>query len=69
MHSDSQIFGRGAWHKSPDWAWGSGCHEAHRLLTAKINPEMNHEQKFTEWLKAYVATQDWLWNQGKIKLA
>lgn len=63
-HSDSLIFGRGAGHKSPDWAVSALCHNAHLALDT-----FPRDVKRIEWLRAYVATQDWLWEQNKIKVA
>ncbi len=54
MHSDSHIFGRGGWHKSHDFAFASGCRTAHKMLTAKVNDDVKREQKFYDWLRAYV---------------
>lgn len=68
MHADSQIFGRGAGHKSHDFAFAAGCREAHRILTAKVNDEIKREAKFFAWLRAYVKTQEWLWEHKKLKV-
>jgi hypothetical protein len=69
MHSDSHLFGRGGWHKSHDFAFASGCPNAHAIITAKVNDPVNREQKFYDWLRAHVATQEWLWTNGKLKVA
>lgn len=63
-HSDSQIFGRGHGHKSADWAFAAMCHVAHLQLDT-----FTREQKQAEWLIAYVATQNWLWENGRVKVA
>lgn len=63
-HSDWLMFGRGAGHKSPDWAWASMCNVAHGL-----NATMERETKRMEWLRAYIETQDWLWEHGLIQVA
>lgn len=68
MHSDHHIFGRGGWHKSHDFAFAAGCHNAHVYLTAKVNDELSREQKFFDWLRAYVKTQAWLWENEKVGL-
>ena len=68
-HSDSQLFGRGIGHKSSDWAFASMCHVAHRMISARVNPTLGREEKFMEWLRAFVATQEWLWSQGKIRVS
>lgn len=69
MHSDSSIFGRGGWHKSHDFAFASGCPNAHALITAKVNDDMERDRKFYIWLHAYVKTWAWLWENGKVKRA
>jgi hypothetical protein len=69
MHSDSHIFGRGGWHKAHDFAFASGCSNAHWILTAKVNDDLEREQKFFDWLRAYVKTQQWLWENRKVKVA
>lgn len=69
MHADSHIFGRGAGHKSHDFAFASGCRNAHALLTAKVKDDMERDIKFYAWLRAYSKTQEWLWTNGKLKVA
>lgn len=68
-HSDSHIFGRGIGHKSNDWACASMCGVAHKMITASVGgASMSREDKFDNWLRAYAKTQEWLWEQGAIKL-
>lgn len=63
-HSDSLIFGRGANHKSSDWAYAAMCHNAHVLLD-----NFSREVKQAEWLRAYIATQDYIWGHGMVRVA
>lgn len=63
-HSDWSAFGRGAWHKSADWAFAAMCHTAHITLDT-----FDRETKRMEWLRAHVATQDWLWSNEKVRVA
>jgi hypothetical protein len=63
-HADHQIFGRGVGFKTPDWAAAHLCHNAHSALS-----KMGREEKFYAWLRAYVATQDYLWTEGKLRIA
>ena len=63
-HSDQQIFGRGHGHKSHDFAFASMCHTAHMMLDT-----FEREQKQTEWLIAYVKTQEYLWTNEMIAVA
>lgn len=60
-HCDSQLFGRGAGHKSPDWAVAHLCHNAHMALDG-----MEREEGFYAWLRAFVATMDYLFENGKV---
>lgn len=62
-HSDSQMFGRGGWHKSSDWAHASMCNTAHKMLDS-----MEREEKFFAWLRAFVKTQDYYWENKLIKV-
>ena len=64
MHSDQQIFGRGHGHKSPDWAFAAGCHQAHLDMGT-----FDRETKQAEWLRAFIKTEDYLWSNGMVKLA
>ena len=64
MHSDQQIFGRGSYHKSADWAFAAGCHNAHVHIDT-----FDRETKRAEWLRAFIKTQDYLWTQGLVKVA
>ena len=68
-HADSQLFGRGHGHKAHDFAYASLCHNAHLKLSAQVGGGMDRDTKFHEWLRAYVATQEWLWTNGKLKVA
>jgi hypothetical protein len=60
-HSDQQIFGRGFSHKSHDCFFASMCHTAHVALDT-----FDREAKQAEWLRAYIATQEHLWQEGLI---
>ena len=68
-HSDSLIFGRGSWHKTPDWAVAFMCHNAHVEMTAKVGGSMPREEKFYAWLRAYVRTMNYLFENAKVKVA
>jgi hypothetical protein len=68
-HSDMQIFGRGIGHKTPDWAFAAMCHNAHREVDPKLAPQFDREQRQIEWMLAYVATTNWLFENGKLKVA
>lgn len=63
-HSDSSIFGRGIGHKTHDWAYAAMCNTAHSMLAT-----FDREQKSSEWLRAFVKTQTYLWENKLIKVA
>jgi hypothetical protein len=65
-HSDMLIFGRGCGHKSPDWAFAAVCSNAHTEIDPKLAPKFDREQRQTEWLRAYVATQNFIWEHEKV---
>jgi hypothetical protein len=63
-HSDQQIFGRGHGHKSHDFAFGAMCHTAHMMLDT-----FEREVKQTEWLRAFIKTQEYLWTNNMVRVA
>src|SRR6188768_2027894 len=63
-HSDQQIFGRGHGHKSHDFAFAAMCHTAHMMLDT-----FEREVKQAEWLRAYVKTQEWIWQNELVVVA
>ena len=63
-HSNWQAWGRGTGHKAPDWAFAAGCATANQETAPHIGAKMDREQMKTEWLIAYVRTQDWLWSNN-----
>ena len=62
-HSDHHDFGRGAGHKSHDWAFAAVCHNAHLEFD-----KMDRGLKFMEWVRTYSHTQTYLWENGLITL-
>lgn len=67
-HSNQQIFGRGFAHKSGDMFFAAICPAAHDQIDGR-HPGMDKETKQAEWLRAYIATQQWIWENGKVKVA
>ena len=63
-HSDWSMFGRGNNHKSHDFAFAAMCHNAHTQLGT-----FERELKRMEWLRAYVLTLEWLWENKLIRVA
>ncbi len=64
-HSDHYIFGRGIGHKTHDFAFAAMCNNAHKELDLFNDNEL----KFFEWLRAYVKTQEYLWENGMLKVS
>jgi len=60
-HSDSSMFGRGMRLKTPDWAFAAMCHTAHLMLS-----DMGREEKFSEWLRGFKLTFDYLFDKKLI---
>lgn len=69
MHANWQEWGKGVGLKAPDWAWASGCPTAHKLLDDKLGQSLDLEQRKAVWLHAYIATQNWLWENGKLRVS
>lgn len=68
-HGDWQSMGRGVGHKSHDFMFAAMCPTAHKMIDPKINPEFDREQRKTEWMLAYIKTQEWLWVNTLIRVA
>lgn len=66
-HSDSHVFGRGAGHKAHDFAYAAICHNAHRIISARVGSDLDREQKESDWMRAYVATLEWVWEHGWVQ--
>ncbi len=67
-HSNQQIFGRGFSFKAHDWAFAGCCAEAHEFIDGRKGG-WDKETKHAEWLRAFVKTQTYLWQEGKIKVS
>lgn len=67
-HSNSLQFGRGASYKSPDCFFAACCGEAHDFLDGRRGG-WDKETKHAEWLRAYIKTQTYLWQNGKVRVA
>lgn len=65
MHSNALQFDRGAYFKAPDWAVAAGCQEAHDLIDGR-KPGFDLETKRAEWMLAFIGTQNWLFENGKL---
>lgn len=65
MHSNDLTMGRGASFKAPDWAVAAGCMEAHDFIDGRRGG-WDKDTKRAEWFRAYVKTQDWLFENEKL---
>ena len=65
-HANWQIFGRGSFFKTPDWAWAAGCPAAHYEIDS--GKDMDRDTKFMEWLRAFVQTQNVLWENKRLRV-
>lgn len=63
-HSDSSIFGRGFSFKSHDFAYAAMCNPSHKMLDT-----FDNEAKKFEWLRAYVKTQKYLWENKLVRVS
>lgn len=67
-HSNESRFGRGMSYKSGDHFFASLCPTAHDFVDGRRGG-WDKETKHAEWLRAYIKTQNWLWQEGKVKVA
>lgn len=68
-HANWSQFGKGVGTKAHDWAFASMCGNAHRMIDGEINATMDRDTRFSEWLNAFISTQDWLWREKKVRVA
>lgn len=66
-HSNQQMWGRGHGHKSNDCFFAAVCPPAHDQIDGR-HPGMDKETKQAEWVRAYIATQRWMWENELLKL-
>lgn len=67
-HANWQIFGRGTGFKTPDWAIAFGCGDAHNAIDNKLDKRLDQDQRQTEWMNAFVSTQNYLWEHGLLQV-
>ena len=66
MHSNSHIHGKGAMLKAGDNWSAFGCMSCHTRIDQ--GPE-SREARQVLWMRAHIATMNWLWSSGKIYVA
>ena len=67
-HANGLIWGKGVGFKAPDHYFASMCHNAHDAIDNKLNKTLSADERPQEWLRAYISTQDWLWENGKLNV-
>ena len=65
MHCNELSTDRGAYFKAPDWAVAAGCSEAHDYIDGRRG-KWPKDLKHAEWWRAFVKTQNWLWENEKL---
>lgn len=64
-HANDILFGRGFAYKTPDHFTAAMCPEAHDFVDGRKGG-WDKETKRMEWLRAYVRTQNELWESGRV---
>lgn len=59
----------GVGHKAADCWFASMCHNAHRMISAQVNPPFDRETRKDYWLKAHIKTMEWMWENEKVRVA
>lgn len=66
-HSNMQVFGRGHAFKADDCFTAALCQIAHDMVDGRSGG-WDKETKQAEWLRAYVKTQRWQWQNDKLTI-
>jgi len=66
-HSNWSEHGKGMSIKAHDVYWAALCHTCHAYLDQ--GGKMTRDERKELWRKAYDATQLWLWQNGKVRVA
>lgn len=67
-HSNEQRHGRGHSHKSHDNFHAAVCPEAHDFIDGRKGG-WDRDTRQAEWDRAYIATQIYYWQTGKVRVA
>lgn len=68
-HANWLIFGKGMGKKVSDWAFASMCSPAHDIIDRRVPSDMDEAMLQQEWMRAFVATHDYLWREKRIRVA
>lgn len=66
-HANDLMFGRGASFKADDCFVAAVCPEAHDFIDGRKGG-WDKETKRAEWLRAYVKTQRWQWENDRLRV-
>lgn len=67
-HANDAIFGRGFAYKTPDHFTAAMCKDAHDIIDGRKGGWSKDDKRYA-WLRAYVRTQNLLWDGGLIEVA
>lgn len=67
-HANGLEWGRGHGHRSDDIFFAACCQAAHDFIDGRAGG-WTKEEKRSEWLRAYIETQRFIWTEGKVKVA
>lgn len=68
-HANTLKWNKAVGKKAPDWAWASGCLEAHNAIDDKLNKTLSMEAREAEWMMAYVSTWNYIYENRLVKVA
>lgn len=68
-HANGLSWGKGVGLKSHDWAFASGCWNAHDAIDNKLNHTLTQDERHYYWLEAFVSTQTYIWENRMVKVA
>lgn len=68
-HANWLRWNKGVGMKSPDWAWASGCLNAHDAIDNKLNKTLSIEAREAEWMVAYISTWNYLFEHKLVRVS
>ena len=68
-HADWSEFGRGIGHKAADCFFAAMCPNAHKMISAQINPPFTRDERKHHWMRAFIRTIEYMWDNGKVRVA
>lgn len=68
-HANWLKWGKGVGMKAPDWAFASGCFNAHDCIDNKLNKTLTQDQREYEWQMAYIGTWNFIHENKLVRVA